>query len=336
MPLSNPENTHGPNAHAQSHDWLERSVSTLIRAAGRPPGPGWGTHNIKPHAKVSHYHRPPHPPITAQQHPAAAQRAPRGHARPLLCAALVCRAVGLCPKDRTQEHNETKDTHSSLLCSFSKNSHTNETNERSQRSHARLLCCCAWSRRRRRCSLAQRRVIVLGIRRRGWQHAVSRGVKRAFDPTLHTGHRRWFRTETPRQRGQGLARGDAGRGGASDASPESVAARAIRPKTFGTPTAEACVRAVRATDRWLHVFTGPFSRQREAYGGGCPAGNKSCGPRAAPARERRAVRLTRCEPSKAGAWRGATAAPVGFSRGLPVDPRPRTSRCRCCGSEAGH
>ena len=135
VPLSNPENTHGPNAHAQSHDWLERSVSTPIRAAGRPPGPGWGTHNIKPHAKVSHYHRPtpPSPHSRTQQ-----QRSALPVATPALCFVLrLCVVLWVCVQ-RTEHKSTTKQkTHTAIFCVHFKKTatQTKQTNAVSEVTH---------------------------------------------------------------------------------------------------------------------------------------------------------------------------------------------------------
>ena len=145
VPLSNPENTHGPNAHAQSHDWPERSVSTLIRAAGRPPGPGWGTHNIKPHAKVSHYHRPPHPHPPHHRTAAPSSSAARSPwPRPpfALCCACVSCCGSVSKGQNTRAQRNRRHTQQFFVFIFKKQPHKRNKRTQSAKSRTAALLLC--------------------------------------------------------------------------------------------------------------------------------------------------------------------------------------------------
>ena len=115
------------------------SVSTPIRgASSKLKKPRWGTHNQRP-TKIA-IGADPRLPIPAQQRPAAAQRAPRGHARPLCCASVSC-----CVNKSAARKSTTKQkTHTPACClhffiSLQAATQTKKTNAVSAKSHTRPL-----------------------------------------------------------------------------------------------------------------------------------------------------------------------------------------------------
>ena len=128
VPPSNPEKTYRLNAHAQRHGRLGLRFQRLSGGPAASSKSLGGAPTIKDPQRLLLAPRPPspHPRTAAPSSSAARSPWPRP-------PFVLCFCVMLCQQKRgTQEHNETKDTHTGVLSSFfHTSSHTNEENKRS-------------------------------------------------------------------------------------------------------------------------------------------------------------------------------------------------------------